>query len=204
MSSQHQSVLRIDGSARRTDSITRTLSDELIASLKPAEITVRDLADGVPHVDEDWVGANFTPEENRSDAQHRKLALSDTLVRELAVADTIVLGLPAYNFGVPASVKAWVDMIARARVTFRYTENGPEGLLKGKKAYIVFASGGTPVGSGYDFATTYMKHVFGFVGITDVTVIAADQLGSNGDEALEAARQQITDIASATLQATAA
>lgn len=188
-------VLRVDGSARRNDSITRQLSDELISALKPTEISVRDLADGLPLIDEAWVGANFTPEENRTSEQKTRLALSDSLVEELMAADTIVIGLPAYNFGVPASVKAWIDLIARARLTFRYTENGPEGLLKGKRAFIAFASGGTPLGSDYDFATGYMKHVLGFIGITDVTIVSADQQGTLGDQALEGARAQITAIA---------
>jgi len=194
MTTSKQTVLRIDGSARRTGSTTRTLSDELINRLQPSRIIVRDLADGLPFVDEEWVGANFTPSDNRNTAQQKKLTLSDMLISELKAADKIVLGLPAYNFGVPATVKAWVDMIARARVTFRYTENGPEGLLTGKKAYIIFASGGTPVGSDHDFVTSYMKHVLGFIGITDVTIIAADKQGSNGELAFASARKQITDI----------
>lgn len=188
-------LLRIDGSARRNDSATRQLSDELIAALNPKHTITTDLANGVDLIDEEWVGANFTPEDVRTDAQKEKLAMSDAYVSELKEADTIVLGLPAYNFGVPAAVKAWVDQIARARLTFQYTESGPEGLLKGKKAYIVFASGGTPVGSDYDFATGYIKHVFAFIGITDVTIIAADQLATNADTALDGARQQIADIA---------
>ena len=87
-----------------------------------------------------------------------------------------MIGVPVYNFGIPASLKAWVDLVARARETFRYSENGPVGLLEGKKAYILLASGGTPVGSDVDFASNYLKFILGFLGITDVTVIAADQL----------------------------
>jgi FMN-dependent NADH-azoreductase len=198
-------LLRIDGSARKTDSVTRTLSDELIDALAPDQTTVRDLADGIALISEKWVSANFTPEEQRTEAQKLELAGSDALVAELQAADTIVIGLPAYNFSVPASVKAWIDMVARARLTFNYTENGPEGLLKGKRAYIIFASGGTPVGSDYDFATSYLKHALAFIGITDVKIISADQLGSNGDDALSAARHQIaaavTDATSVTAAA---
>jgi len=109
------------------------------------------------------------------------LAHSDELIAELEAADTIVIGVPVYNFAIPAALKAWVDQIARARRTFRYTETGPEGLLKGKKAYLVVASGGVPVGSDYDFATGYLRHVLGFVGITDVTVIEAGQQMMDGE-----------------------
>ena len=101
--------------------------------------------------------------------------------------------MPVYNFAIPASLKAWVDLIARARRTFRYTEAGPEGLLKGKKAYLVVASGGVPVGSDYDFATGYLRHVLGFVGITDVTIIAADQQMMDG-EAINRATSAISEL----------
>ena len=90
--------------------------------------------------------------------------------------------------------KAWVDMIARARLTFRYTESGPVGLLEGKKAYVVIASGGVPVDSPVDFATPYLRHALGFVGITDVDIIAADRINIRGDEALDEARVRIADL----------
>ena len=102
-----------------------------------------------------------------------------------------MIGLPIYNFGVPAAVKAWVDLIARARRTFKYTENGPEGLLTGKTAYIVVASGGTSVGTDIDFATDYMKFALGFVGIRDVRIIDASAHLQDLDEALARARADI-------------
>jgi FMN-dependent NADH-azoreductase len=102
--------------------------------------------------------------------------------------------MPIYNFGIPAALKAWVDLIARARLTFRYTENGPVGLLKGKKAFLVVASGGVGVDSAVDFATPYMRQALRFVGITDVEVIAADRQSARGDEALSGARDQIERI----------
>ena len=147
----------------------------------------RDVSQGLPFLDEEWVGANFTDPVDRSEDQRSKLALSDTLVGELKAADTIVIGTPIYNFSVPAALKAWIDQIARARETFKYTENGPVGLLEGKKAYVLVASGGTKVGSEIDFAATYLKHILGFVGIQDVTIVAADQLmmdPAKRDEAL--------------------
>ena len=172
-------ILRIDASARHAGSTTRQLADKLVARLVEqgygASVTVRDLAQTPPALlTENWVGANFTDDDARSADQKAALAASDELIGELEAADTIVIGVPLYNFAVPASLKAWIDLIARARRTFRYTEAGPEGLLKGKRAFIVFASGGVPLGSEVDFASGYLKHILGFVGITDVTIIAAD------------------------------
>jgi FMN-dependent NADH-azoreductase len=142
---------------------------------------------------EGWVGANFTDDADRSDEQKALLASSDELIAELEAANTIVIGVPVYNFAIPAALKAWVDLIARARRTFRYTEAGPEGLLTDKKAYLVVASGGVPVGSDYDFATGYLRHVLGFVGITDVTIIAADQQMMDG-EAINRATSAISEL----------
>lgn len=191
-------ILRIDASARNDGSTTRQLSarlvDQLISLGYGANVVHRDLALAPPALlTEGWVGANFTDEADRSDEQKALLAGSDELIAELEAADTIVIGVPVYNFAIPASLKAWIDLIARARRTFRYTEAGPEGLLKGKKAYLVVASGGVPVGSDYDFATGYLRHVLGFVGITDVTIIAADQQMMDG-EALNRATAAIGEL----------
>ncbi len=201
MSNQAQplNVLRIDASMRRDGSVTRDLADALVAVLadapRGAAVTNRDLADGLPLIDEAWIGANFTDPDDRSDAQREHLALSDELVGELKAADAVVLAVPVYNFGVPAAMKAWVDLIARARETFRYSENGPIGLLEGKKAYLVIASGGTELGSDIDFASGYLKHILGFVGITDVTLIAADRLAVSPEESLASARAAIAELA---------
>jgi FMN-dependent NADH-azoreductase len=174
--------------------LTGELIDSLEAREGDIEVTRRDLSDGIPLVDEAWISANFTPEEERT-AQHREaLAESDALVAELQAADVVVIGSPIYNFGVPAALKAWVDMIARARLTFRYTANGPEGLLKGKKAYVVVASGGVPVDSPVDFATPYLRQALRFVGITDVDVIAADQLNKAAEDSIDAARVRIAEL----------
>lgn len=180
MSKSAKTILQINASARMSGSVTRELTESLVTRLleksSEAKVISRDVSQGLPFLDEDWVAANFTDPAERSAEQRMKLALSDTLVSELRTADTIVIGSPIYNFSVPAALKAWVDLIARARETFRYTETGAEGLLKDKKAYVIVASGGTKVGSEIDFAATYLKHVLGFVGITDVTIVAADQL----------------------------
>lgn len=193
-------ILRIDASARKTDSVTRSLVTETVdhlSTLSAVNVVSRDVADGLPYVDEDWIGANFTPADNRNEAQKAKLSLSDHLVAELKTADTIVIGLPIYNFGVPATLKAWIDMIARVGLTFQYTETGPVGLLEGKKALVLVASGGTQVGSSIDFATPYIKHALGFVGIHDVEIIAADALGRDAEEKRQAASEQIQTLKAA-------
>ena len=190
-------VLRVDSSARSAGSMSRWVADELIERLREnvgaVEVRVRDLAVEAPSfVDADWVDANFTPPEQRHAGQEATLAESDALVAELKAADALVIGVPIYNFGIPAALKAWVDMVARARLTFRYTENGPVGLLQGKRAYLAVASGGTAVGSELDFATGYLRHVLGFLGIDDVQIVAADRLMARGEEeAMGEARAQI-------------
>ncbi len=187
-------VLRIDASARRTGSVTRDLNDKLIEKLsQTGDVTVthRDLAAPLPLLTEEWIGANFTDPSERTDEQKRTLAFSDELVAEVKAADVLVIGLPIYNFGVPAALKAWVDLVARARETFRYSENGPVGLLEGKRAIVTVASGGTAAGSSIDYATTYMKHVLGFIGITDVEFVNADQMMIDAEASLAAAEKKI-------------
>jgi len=189
-----RSILRIDASARREGSISRALTDHIVARLTDngnTTLTTRDLAEGLPQIDESWIGANFTPGEARSPEQAAALALSDSLVAELQAADTIVIGVPIYNFAAPAALKAWIDLIARAGVTFRYTESGPEGLLTGKRAILAMASGGVEVGSDADFATGYLRHVLGFIGITDVEIIHADRTAIDMEGTLRAAHDAI-------------
>jgi FMN-dependent NADH-azoreductase len=191
-------ILEVQASARAEGSVSRNLTTDLIGALQDrygkAEITRRDLAQGLPFVDEAWVAANLTAAEERTSAQHQVLSRSDDLVAELQEADVLVIGAPMYNFSIPAVLKAWIDMIARARLTFRYTENGVEGLLKGKKAYVVVPSGGVPVGTPVDFATPYLRHALGFVGITDVEFIGAQGADRGNDEALDAARARIAEL----------
>jgi FMN-dependent NADH-azoreductase len=190
-------VMRVDSSARSEGSMSRRVADELIERLRESEgaveVRVRDLAVAAPSfVDAAWVDANFTPTEQRTQEQKAALAESDALVAELKAADVLVIGVPIYNFGIPAKLKAWIDMVARARLTFRYTDNGPVGLLKGKRAYLAVASGGTAVGSEIDFATGYLRHVLGFLGIDHVQIVAADRLMARGEEeAMREARAQI-------------
>jgi FMN-dependent NADH-azoreductase len=183
-------ILSINSSARSTASGSRQLVSELIQQLENEDtiITNRDVAEGLPFVNEEWVNANFTAPEDRTQAQKFSLAFSDSLVKELQDADTLIIGLPIYNFGIPSTLKAWIDMIARARLTFQYTADRPEGLLTGKKAYLIVTSGGTDVGSEIDFATSYLRHALKFIGIEDVTIIDA------GKGNIESARSVIAQI----------
>ena len=198
MSTKALNILDISASGRHEGSASRDLSSDLIAALEDRygaiRVKRRDLAKGVPFVNDAWIDANFTPDEDRS-ARHREtLAYSDELVDELKEADVLVLGVPVYNFSIPAALKAWIDMVARARLTFRYTENGPQGLLKGKKAYLVVATGGVPVGSAVDFATPYLRHALAFIGISDVEIIAADRLNSDKENSMDRARARIAEL----------
>lgn len=191
-------LLRIDSSARTQGSITRDLTARIAKGYAGAKVTHRDLAETpVPQITESWVTANFTPPEDRTDAQVQTLAPSDDLLAEVEAADTIVIGLPVYNFAPPAALKAWVDNVARVGRSFRYTADGPEGLLKGKRAILAMASGGTAAGSEIDFASTYMRHILGFIGITDVTVVAADQMALDAEASLARASDQIDQLTQA-------
>jgi len=189
-------VLLITASGRHEGSVSRPLAEALTARIGGADATIveRDLAKGLPFVDAAWIEANNTPAEDRTDYHKGVLALSDSLVDELKAADAIVLATPIYNFGAPAVLKAWIDMICRARLTFRYGENGPVGLLEDRPVYVVVSSGGTAVGSEIDYLTAHLRHVFGFIGIQSVEFIAADQLMRDADGALARANAAINAL----------
>ena len=190
-------ILHVSAGARYEGSISRILADDLIAALEQrdggAHVTERDLADGLPFFDATWITANYTPVDDRNALHAAALAKSDELVAEVDAADVLVIGAPLYNFSVPAVLKAWIDLIARAGLTFRYNENGPEGLFRGKKAYIVVPSGGVSTGSPTDFATPYLRHVLGFVGITDIEFIGAAGADRDDGTALDQARAAIAE-----------
>lgn len=199
-----RNVLRIDASARVEGSHGRALATRLIDRLAaegPIELVERDLGRGVPLLDGAMVGAFFTPEEDRTDAQRAALAPSDTLVEELEAADAVVLALPIYNFHAPAAFKAWIDLVTRAKRTFRYTEAGPEGLLADRPVYVIVTSGGTQLGGELDFLTGWLRHVLGFIGLRNVQVVAADRLMADTEERLAAAEAQIDRAISTPLAA---
>lgn len=187
-------VLNIQASARHDGSVTRQLSDKILTEIAADQTITRDLATGLPLLGAAWLAANFTLADDRTDVQRETLALSDSLITEIKQADTIVIGSPVYNFSVPAVLKAWIDQIARVGVTFKYTPDGPVGLLSGKRAIIVIASGGTSVGSDIDYASGYLKHIMGFIGITDVTIIVADALGNDANAKIAAANDAIKQL----------
>jgi FMN-dependent NADH-azoreductase len=175
-----KTILQINSSGRVDGSLTRQLSDLVVQQISQQypelRVNTRDLATGLPFIDEQWIGANFTAPDERKTEHKEKLNFSDELVSELQQAEHIVIASPIYNFSIPAVLKAWIDLVARARLTFKYTEQGPVGLLTNKKAYLVMASGGVPIGSEMDFASRYLKQVLGFIGITDITVIDASKI----------------------------
>jgi FMN-dependent NADH-azoreductase len=190
-----RNILRIDSSARTEDSVSRELGEvieqRLLDQHPGATVSRRDVGTGLPFIDQAWVSANFTPPEQRSDAQREALALSDRLIEELESADAIVLTAPVYNFSVPSVLKAWIDQVCRAGLTFRYTADGPVGLLDDRPVYLAMASGGVPFGSPVDFASTYLEQVFRFVGITDVRFIGAERVAADSDAAMAGALQSL-------------
>jgi FMN-dependent NADH-azoreductase len=178
------SLLQINSSAKSNDtSVTRHMVREITDWFKNQqagiEVIDRDLVNSLAFINNDWVEANFTPAESRTDQQDQVLSQSNELVNELFQSDVIVIGVPIYNFSIPAALKAWIDQVSRAKVTFQYSEKGPEGLVNNKRAILVYASGGTPLGSEIDFATPYLKYILGFMGIDDVTIIDANQAGKD-------------------------
>lgn len=191
-------VLRVDSSALMDTSISRRLADRVVEVIEAEEGSVevmrRDLtAEPPPLLDEDLVTAFNTPADERTDAQHASLETSVAWINELRAADLLVLSTPVYNFGVPAALKAWIDLVVRARETFHYTPDGPKGLLEGKRAILTVASGGTAVDSPIDFTTPYLRHVLGFIGFEDLTVFAADGLVRGGEEKVVEIEAEIAD-----------
>jgi len=196
-------ILQINSSARTQGSHSSALADTLVERLRgerpDARLTVRDLG-RTPHpaLDETALQALFTPDEQRSPEQAARVALDDVLIAELQAADTVVLGVPMYNFGVPTQLKNWIDAVARARVTFRYTEKGAEGLLTGKKVYVLLTRGGQYRNTPADTQVPYLKTLLAFLGMTDVEFIYAEGLAMGPEaeqKALAAARAQIDALA---------
>jgi FMN-dependent NADH-azoreductase len=188
-------ILRLDASASVDTSNSKKLGDELIARLMAlhpgATVQQRDLNQEIGFIDQNWVTANFTPIEQRSEIQQQRLAFSDELIEEIRRSDHIVLTTPMYNFGIPSTLKAWIDMICRAGVTFQYTADGPVGLIKGKTVDIVITTGGAPLHSPVDFVTGYLKQIFGFIGIENINIIGADRMNVDADSSYQKALDQV-------------
>jgi FMN-dependent NADH-azoreductase len=198
-------ILQVNSSARREGSQSTRLANEIVRRLRDANpdatVTVRDLTTN-PHpvLDEIALGALFTPASQRSAEQRARVGLDDALIAEVQAADVVVLGVPMYNFGVPAQLKNWIDAIARAGVTFRYTEKGPEGLLAGKKVYVALARGGKYRNTPADTQVPYLSTVLGFLGMTDLRFVFAEGLAMGPDAeraAIESAYREIEEAVAA-------
>lgn len=175
-----KTLLQVNTSILGNEGQSTRLADEFVAELGADTVIVRDLAkEPVPHLDAERFGAFLSKPEARTEKQKAVLQYSDALIEELCRADTIVLGLPMYNFGLPSTLKAYFDHIARAGVTFRYTEKGPVGLLTGKKAYVFATRGGYYAGTPRDTQTAYVRDFFAFLGIADVQFVYAEGLAIN-------------------------
>ena len=201
-------ILQINSSARADGSHSTRLASTLVERVQAsspdaatASVTVRDLG-RTPHpeLNETALQALFTPAELRTPEQAARVALDDALIAELQAADVVVLGVPMYNFGVPAALKNWIDAIARAKVTFAYTEKGPEGLLKGKKVYVALTRGGQYRNTPSDSQVPYLKTVFSFLGMTDLQFVYAEGLAMGPEaeqQALASAHAQIAEVLTA-------
>ena len=192
-------ILQVNASARREGANSTRLANAVVARLQAANpgatLTLRDLAvTPQPLLDEAALGALFTPADQRSPAQAERVALDDALIAEIQAHDTLVLGVPMYNFGVPVQFKSWVDAIARVGVTFRYTEKGPEGLLKGKTVYVALARGGLYRDTERDSQVPYLKSVLGFLGMTAVHFIYAEGLAMGPEATARGFEQAEADL----------
>ncbi|AMO76668.1 FMN-dependent NADH-azoreductase [Pseudomonas citronellolis] len=195
-------LLHIDSSILGDASASRQLSQEVVQAWAAAEpgvqVTYRDLAaDAISHLSAASLVAAGTPAELRDAAQKHEVALGENSIEEFLAADAIVIGAPMYNFTVPSQLKAWIDRIAVAGKTFRYTENGPQGLAGGKKVIIVSTAGGLHAGQPSGAAhEDYLKLVLGFLGITDIEVIRAEGLAYGEEPRANAIKGARAEIAS--------
>ena len=175
-------LLHIDSSPLYGRSISRQLAEAFVAQWKTAHpdgtVLARDLsATDIPPINAEWVGAVFTPESDRTAQQNASLSLSDTLLAELEQADEYLIGVPMHNFGVPSVLKLWIDQIARVGRTFSYADGRPKGLLVGKKATFIVATGADfatrPELASFDFVEPYLRALFGFLGVTETSFLTA-------------------------------
>jgi FMN-dependent NADH-azoreductase len=196
-------LLQINTSLFTNQGQSSQMADRFVAAYRDhhpgATVTIRDVAgEPVPHLDARRFGAFIAPAAQRTAEQQAVIDYSDALIDELRAADVIVLGLPMYNFGVPSQLKSYFDHVARAGETFRYTASGPEGLLKGKKAYVFAARGGLYAGTPLDTQTTYVRDFLRFIGVEDVEFVYAEGLAISADlktKALEQANDSIARLA---------
>ena len=190
-------IYQIDSSARKKGSTSRALAKKLLKKIKKEEDTVvyRDLDDEMLFVAGLTESGMSIPESDRTVQQKKMLQLSDKLIEELKLADTIIISVPVYNFGPPATLKAWSDLVARVKSTFKYSKEGKQiGLLENKIVYIIITSGGTKVNGPDDFLTPWLVHVLKFFGINNINVIAADQMAIDKEKSIKCAEDQINNL----------
>ena len=194
-----KNILVVNSSLSSANGNSNKLTSKLVTRLKSehSDLTVveRNLNDmNISHLSMEEMIAWRTDKSTRTSAQDALAALSDTLIAELQQADAIIIGMPMYNFGVPSTFKAWIDRVARAGITFKYTETGPQGLLANKKVYVLAARGGKYAGTPKDSQSQYLKDVLGFIGLNDVEFVYVEGLAMGGDAAESAwsfAEQQL-------------
>jgi len=190
-------IYQIDSSARKKGSTSRALAKKLLDKIKKPqdEIIYRDLDDEMLFVAGLTESGMSIPENKRTEQHKKMFELSDKLVSELKESDVIIISTPIYNFGPPATLKAWSDLAARVKSTFKYSPDGKQiGLLENKKVYLVITSGGTKIDSKEDFLTPWLKHVLNFFGIKDIQTIYADQMSIDYDKSIKQAEKQIENI----------
>jgi FMN-dependent NADH-azoreductase len=195
-------ILQINSSSRPDASHSSRLASQIVDRVRARQaqttLTVRDLGRSpLRELDEPALQALFTPAEQRTTEQSARVAIDDALIAEIQAADVLVLGVPMYNFGVPAQLKNWIDAIARAKVTFTYTEKGPVGLLTGKKVIVALTRGGLYRNTPADTQVPYLKTVLAFLGMTDVQFVYAEGLAMGAQaeqDALASAQAQIEDV----------
>ena len=190
-------IYQIDSSARKKGSTSRALAKKLLDKIKKPgdEIIYRDLDDEMLFVAGLTESGMSIPLNERTEQHKKMFELSDKLVSELKESDVIIISTPIYNFGPPATLKAWSDLAARVKSTFKYSPDGKQiGLLENKKVYLVITSGGTKIDSRDDFLTPWLKHVLNFFGIKDIQTIYADQMSIDYDNSIKQAEKQIENI----------
>jgi FMN-dependent NADH-azoreductase len=196
-----KTLLQINASINHDNGQSSQLANQFVAAFRTripnAKIVLRNVAaaDPVPHLNAERFGAFITKAEERNAEQHAVVAYSDKLIDELKQADVIVLGLPMYNFGVPSQLKAYFDHVARAGVTFKYTDKGPVGQLTGKKVYVFAARGGLYAGTPMDTQTSYVRDFLRFLGMADVEFVYAEGLAISPQSKEEGLAKAVAEIA---------
>ena len=190
-------IYQIDSSARKKGSTSRELAKKLLNKIKKQgdEIIYRDLDDEMLFVSGLTESGMKIDEEDQTEYHKKMFELSNKLVKEIKESDVIIISAPIYNYGPPASLKAWSDLVARVGETFKFKANGRrEGLLKNKRAYLVITSGGTKLNSNEDFLTPWLKFILNFFGIEKVDVVSADQMALDYEKSIKNAEKQIENI----------